>query len=44
VIQKVHRAVSLSADRREIFSMFGVGLKGIDGDMLLVSQRVEVPN
>ncbi|KAI4691249.1 uncharacterized protein J4E84_003540 [Alternaria hordeiaustralica] len=39
VVQKVHGAVSLSAERREIFSMFGVGLKRIDGDMLLVSQE-----
>lgn len=39
VVQKVHGAVSLSAERREIFSMFGVGLKRIDGDMLIVSQK-----
>ena len=39
VVQKVHGAVSLSAERREIFSMFGVGLKRIDGDMLMVSQK-----
>jgi hypothetical protein len=44
VVQKVSGAVSLSADRREIFSMFGVGLKGIKGDMLLVSQKAEVPS
>ncbi|KAG9195929.1 hypothetical protein G6011_01050 [Alternaria panax] len=43
VVQKVAGAVSLSADRRELFSMFGVGLKGIKGDMLLVSQKAEVP-
>ncbi|KAL1793594.1 hypothetical protein ACET3X_008576 [Alternaria dauci] len=41
VVQKVTGAVSLSADRREIFSMFGVGLKSINGDMLLVSQQAE---
>jgi len=39
VVQKVHGAVSFSAERREIFSMFGVGLKRIDGDMLMVSQK-----
>ncbi|KAI4618652.1 hypothetical protein J4E80_005254 [Alternaria sp. BMP 0032] len=39
VVQKVHGAVSLSAERLEIFSMFGVGLKRIDGDMLMVSQK-----
>jgi hypothetical protein len=39
VVQKVRGAVSLSAERREIFSMFGVGLKRIDGDMLMVSQK-----
>ncbi|CAG5188077.1 uncharacterized protein ALTATR162_LOCUS11862 [Alternaria atra] len=44
VVQKVNGAVSLSAERREIFYMFGGGLKGIDGDMLLVSQEAEVPS
>jgi hypothetical protein len=41
VVQKVHGAVSLGPDRREVFSMFGAGLKSIKGDMLLVSQRVD---
>ncbi|RYN85324.1 hypothetical protein AA0120_g8695 [Alternaria tenuissima] len=43
VVQKVTGAVSLSADWREIFSMFGVGLKSTNGDMLLVSQKAKVP-
>ncbi len=43
VVQKVHGAVSLSAERREIFFLFGVGLKGINGDMLLVSRKAEIP-
>ena len=43
VVQKVTGAVSLSADLREIFSIFGVGLKSINGDMLLVSQKAKVP-
>jgi len=43
VVQNVTGAVSLSADLREIFSIFGVGLKSINGDMLLVSQKAKVP-
>ena len=43
MVQKVTGVVSLSADRRETFSMFGVGLKSINGDMLLVSQKAKVP-
>lgn len=41
VVQKVHGVVGLGPDRREVFSMFGVGLKSIKDDLLLVSQRVD---
>jgi hypothetical protein len=43
VVKKVYGAVSPGAERREMFSIFGVGLKSIDGDMLMVSQATEAP-
>jgi hypothetical protein len=44
VVQKAasHKAVNMGT-AHEKFEMFGVGLKGINGDLLLVSQKIDPP-
>jgi hypothetical protein len=44
VVQKAasHKAVNMGTSH-EKFEMFGVGLKGIKGDLLLVSQKIDPP-